>query len=249
MSAISSQSLRGQYSFSEKEIFDLCALQELAVRLYFSDSLVEELKNNDFDKIGADWKKLLPDLKSEFFAVESFGRRVMIARELVRRFKKTFALLAGAEVRADQIVSADFFKEFISSDYFLTPFKSLPHPYGLGAGYENVSKFFFWAQDRYDLRSVKMLERSTQIRSVLYLEFSFHLLSQIKHATEPWYKDLGRGIFFSELPNAKETIVAIDLDFQAKRIASDISKKLLEAGFVNLDSIETFEQTNKLKGK
>lgn len=188
----------GHFALEPARLRELAAVQKLAVQLFFCDALVEDLRRDRaavLDRHGVSERlaRALPELDSASFKAESFGRRILIARELNARFKQTFAHLSGAELRPDQIVAAPWFGAFLSSDHFFRPSRaSVPHAYGIGPGYDNVHKLWPWLVATYQLRSP---ERDPVLRELANTEFGIHLVSLVDHASDPAYEAFSRGVY------------------------------------------------------
>jgi len=178
-------------------------VQELYVRLLFSDSCREAWIENPVTvllKYGIPQRifQFFPDVNSVSFLVERHGRRVLIAREIMARFPRTLNLLFGRQVTADHFALSDVFKKFIESENFLTPVHSLPHAYGIGRGYESVSKFFLWMRrlDSLDFECPRL-----EMRKSLYIDFAVHLVTQTAHTTVFPLTLARNGVMFLEHPD------------------------------------------------
>ncbi|MGA0164585.1 MAG: hypothetical protein ACO3LE_10150, partial [Bdellovibrionota bacterium] len=175
--------------------------QEFSVRLFFSDILKEQYSQDPrrtLERYGLEdkWKDLLPDVHSEAFEAEAYGRRILIARELYHRFPKTFAQLLNVEqANPIQVMHSIFFKDFIQSQFFFLPDFSSPHPYGIGCGYESMSKFFFWLRDENSKETLHE-ESSKELKYRFYTEFGLYLLQMIPHAKDSYFDLFHKGICF-----------------------------------------------------
>lgn len=217
-------------------ITQLQAIQELYVRLFFCDLTLEKYRNNpeatlDERGISLAARQALPNVDSENFRAEIHGRRSLIARELSARYPETFAAYFGSKTKPDVLVNSTLFCEFLSSDSFLLPYDSFPHPYGIGLGYENISKFFFWAR-RQNLPT---------LHTPLRTEFSRYLLAQTKHAREVAFQVFKKGIFFE----VSSTITLMLADQRTFQLTGTIPEQLRTAGFIDLNQIQAGEQSPK----
>ncbi len=63
------------------------------------------------------------------------GRKLFVASELSPYF---------SVLKDENILENKIFNYFIISDNFFKTNYSLPHPYGIGKGFESISKFYYW---------------------------------------------------------------------------------------------------------
>lgn len=154
----------------------------------------------------------------------------MIARELFHRFPKTFRYISkNSETKPPNLLDLECFKKFIYSDYFFRANLGSPHPYGIGTGYENISKFFFWAKDvGFDLTS------DPELKFLLYSEFAIYLVQMIPHASDPYFNQFKSGITF-EL--ADGSTVAVSTNENVRRIKKNVLSLLKDKEFFDLDQL------------
>lgn len=99
-------------------------LQKLHVELYFNRSLMndfgeraEDILNENGLEISALAK--MPDVYSENFSVESYGRKYLILKEVFKRFKQFFSrYLACDEVKIEDVLESDIFVAYLESEFF-----------------------------------------------------------------------------------------------------------------------------------
>jgi hypothetical protein len=227
----------GHFALEPARVRELAAVQQLAVQLFFCDALVEDLRRDraavlDRHGVSERLSRALPAIDSASFKAESFGRRILIARELNARFKQTFAHLCGAELRPDQLVAAPWFGAFLSSDYFFRPPRaSVPHAYGIGPGYDNVNKLWPWLVATHQLRSPGC---DPVLRELANTEFGVHLVSLAHHASDDAYAAFSRGVYCT-LERKYLVIVPEPLRIGKFEIASCIDPKT--SGLCDLDAL------------
>ena len=174
---------------------------------------------------------ILPDIGSNEFTNECIGRRTLISRELQPKFSKTLESAYGIESIRD-FGSSDVFQKFLESPHFLTIEHSLPHPYGIGKGYENSSKFFLW------LRDVNLANRQ-QLRLQLHQDFSVHLIRQSPHCLAyPLIRSRKGVLFRADARNDDDDWLLVDKDLRVLRFCiQDLPTFLSSPGFF-LDRVD-----------
>jgi len=172
------------------------ALQTLFVRLLFCDETLERFRTEPA-ALAADFGLApealddLPDPDGKQMRAERHGRKMGVLSELRRNFPNTYPLLEQAP--------GFTFERFLSSDAFFDPDCALPHPHGVGQGYENSSKFFFWA------RAALGLDRPgahAQLRLMLCGDFASYLIGQYEREGFDWYRRFSSGVYWRETPGA-----------------------------------------------
>lgn len=161
---------------------ELQVIQEEYTRKIFNETYLVKSKKLLSYMESADVGKL----KSEFY-----GRRMLVAIEIMDRFKssmKEFFL-------RDDITPIDFIKDeqlssFFDSENFLKSHHCLPSPEGIGKGYENISKFYFWAMT--NIKSKEFIE-------MLKLEMASYVLSQSLGAVDNFFNKFSNGIFIESI--------------------------------------------------
>jgi hypothetical protein len=199
---------------------DLKHIQDLYVRCHFSELQVTLPKN-------------FPDPQSPGHKAEIYGRRVLICRELIQRFPKSWEKLQidSSDSRVPKAITP-----FFSSEYFFDPEFSLPSPEGLGPGYENVSKFFFWA------KATLFQAQYAEFNDLLNLEFALHLMAQREEAVDLFYCQFENGIFWRSLLPGRLSILTPNLSlyqFEAKEsgLEEKFSREFKSHGLYDLDRL------------
>ena len=182
---------------------ELVRVQRLHMRLLYDQPLAAAYAEAPDDVLRAHdlpsrWRRALPESGSEGHLAEMYGRRVLAAQELLLVYAATLAHLVPAPPATDtQIIERPWFTEFLASDVFFEPEHSLPHPTGLGRGYEGYGRFFFWARDAFALRTP---QADLQLRDDLYLDLVAYLDNAKAGASDPGWQRLSRGFFWSTKP-------------------------------------------------
>ncbi|WP_126014653.1 hypothetical protein [Sphingomonas sp. ABOLH] len=117
--------------------------------------------------------RLIPDVSSTAFQAESYGRSSLIAREVGRRFPRVARRLCDNSAELN-LANTAIFTRFLESKNFLSPGFSMPHPYGIGKGYEAVSKFYIWMRGFCRERP----DENAALINDLNIDFATHLLNQ-----------------------------------------------------------------------
>lgn len=199
--------------------------QSFLVCLYFSDELQQrcaaapEALRRELGIERALWQGM-PDVESEAFRAECRGRRILVAREVGIRYARTLECLIddlppSEPQRFACIAESELFRAFLGSEYFSSRRHSLPHPAGLGLGYELVGKFFFWVEAQFGLSGAGAPEL---LRTCAYVELGRLLVAASRTTREPYYEPLRHGLCFSQRldePGRVMLIVTADLDVQA----------------------------------
>jgi hypothetical protein len=102
------------------------------------------------------------------YQVESYGRRFLILREIYKRFERFFNCHFGRKTSIQEVMASDIFNAFITSKYFYGVEKCFPHYTGIGKGFENSSKFFFFA-----LNYVSTLEEELELYTAIAAHVHF----------------------------------------------------------------------------
>jgi len=224
----------------------LARVQELAVRLLFSGALLERYRTDPGGllaelHIAERDAQLLPRIDDDAFRAEVRGRRLMLARGLAEVFEKTATHLAGERIRPDEWLGMPFFSLFLASDWFFEPRFGLPHPSGIGPGYEMSSKFFGWLVETYDLASPS---GDGELRALAYHDFGLYLLAQRDHAHDAWYGRLAEGIAFQGDLEPGAPVVQIRVDPATRRLKTSIDDTR-SPGIGDLDEIATHQQERR----
>jgi hypothetical protein len=199
-------------------------VQSFLVRLYFSDELqrrcsaAPEALRQELGIEPALWQGV-PDVRSEAFRAECRGRRILVAREVGIRYARTLECLiddlpSSEPQRFARVAESEVFRAFLASEYFSSRRHSLPHPAGLGLGYEIVGKFFFWVDAEFGLSEPGAPEL---LRTCAHVELGRLLVAASRTTREPYYEPLRQGVCFSQRlgePGGVTLVITADLEVQ-----------------------------------
>ena len=124
------------------------------------------------------------------------------------------------------------FGDVLCPDAFYDPGAGLPHPFGSGPGYENVSKFFFSAMAAVDFAS---LPNGPQARWMFNGDFAAYLLEQYNLGADDYYQQFAQGVIWCERPGIPLPAIHMNLDRQVFRIADMAA--IVAAGAVRLETL------------
>ncbi len=170
-------------------------LQTLYVRLLFCTRTLEAYRRapgeilSQFDLPG-ETARQIPDVDAPQFAAEARGRRELVRREVDRWFTRTGE-------RPGAATEAPPFDEFLSSESFYDPRAGLPHPAGVGPGYEAVSKYFFWLRDHF---AIDRPDADIDLRSAIQMDFAQYLMDVTSRPHDPYYDRFTGGVYWPERP-------------------------------------------------
>lgn len=224
----------------------LARLQALFVRLLFCGETVAAYRDDaeallaryDLDaSVMAD----LPDATSPAFQAESRGRRTLVHREVEKSFPATRSLLAkrASRDRGDGNTDPLAIARFMSSDAFYDPSGGLPHPAGVGPGYENASKFFFWFRKA---NKIAAPGADIELRTMFYCDFAAYLMDVMTRPIHDFFRRFTGGVYWPRSPGAPlpvhlvtEKLVLLTIQDAAK------ARQLPAIGLQNLDAIRPGE--------
>lgn len=182
------------------------------------------------------WREVLPDTTSRGHRNEMHGRRVLAADDLKMVFEATLRRLGAGETTRDSILQARWFSDFLSSEAFFDPSWSLPHPMGIGRGYEGHSRFFFWARDAFHLRSP---QADLMLRDDLYLDFAACMDQRMVDAVDPDWDRFKSGFFWSQVPNAQTPCRGLDRERRVLSVdRANAREELVSLGLMDMDRLE-----------
>jgi hypothetical protein len=164
---------------------------------------------NDFE-LSADDQRLFPDITGDRFKAESHGRRVVVERSIGNIFDETQQHLAKRAAASGFSGADPTFDDFLCSDYFLDPHRGLPHSSGVGQGYENISKYFFWLREAYDLDSTGT---DVTLRTHAYSEFAIYLVTQYQRPHDPYYDQFQGGLYWVKTPGVAMPVMLLSDKF------------------------------------
>lgn len=210
-------------------------LQRLYVELLFRERLRQRWTQDQQTvlhqyRLPADAANLFPNINSREFRNECHGRRSLIALELHPQFPRTLMSVYGIECVRD-FVSSAMLSNFLESRHFLTAGHCLPHPHGLGKGYENSSKFFLWLRDVH-------FAAQQRLRLPLHQDFAAHLIRHSAHcAVEPWVR-ARKGVLFRAQAGEDSNWFLVDSGLQMRQFSvRELAALLAGPGFF-LDQVD-----------
>lgn len=173
-------------------------------------------------------RALIADITTEQFGAEAHGRRVVVERGIGRYFGSTLALLSERGTDPG-------FDDFLCSEFFLDPRHGLPHRSGVGQGYENVSKWFFWLQHEFALDRPGA---DVALRTEAYAEFAVWLIDEYKRPHDPFYDQFQGGLYWPQSPGEALPVIVLTEDYKQVTIPdAKIADQLPRIGLVDLDTL------------
>lgn len=209
-------------------------LQALHIRLLFCP-ITQERWLTEAEQVLRDFglpKGMLdriPDITTDQFKAESHGRRTLVERSVGQTFPETLKQLNAKH-------QALTFDDFICSEEFFNPKSGLPHSSGVGPGYENVSKYFFWLRDT---MSLKVLDCDIELRNKAYTEFATWLINEFKRPHDPFYDDFEGGLYWLQKPGQEKPVILLSDQFVVYTLnVPKTIEQLPQIGLTNLDELE-----------
>lgn len=192
-------------------------------------------------------KAAFPDVASPAFRAEARGRQSLVRREVEKTFPATRRLLveragrgagagaAMAEAPRDPLA----IERFLSSDAFYDPRAGLPHPAGVGPGYENASKYFFWFRKA---NRIAAPGADVELRTMFYCDIAAYLMDLMTRPVHDYFRRFTGGVYWPRSPGADlpvhvltEKLVLVTLNDAAQ------ARRLPGIGLQNLDTIRPGE--------
>lgn len=205
-------------------------LQALFVRLLFCDTTFQRYKDDSAGLAGeygiaASALAALPDAEAPQLLAERHGRKTGVMGEVKKVFAQSIALV--------QTLPEFDFDDFLCSDAFFDDASGLPHPFGVGPGYENASKFYFWARETLDFSGSP--ER-LQTRLMMNGDFAAYLIDQHERGADAYYRRFANGIFWREAATAMLPVIYMSAERHVFRIADDAGyRQMRSTGAIDLD--------------
>lgn len=216
-------------------------IQRLYVRLLFCKQYrVRYASDPDrvLQKFGltSAYRSFMPNVSTDSFLAEVNGRRIGVAREVFDQFRRTLPLLDPHITNVTSLAVSELFSDFLSSDYFFQAENSLPHPYGIGRGYENVSKFALWIKHS---RHVSSSNGDPSLRRSLYTDFGSYLVLHSRHSSEVFFSRFSSGAYWNEIHDSPASLLILTPYFRLVRVSSEsATEKVVAMGIVDLDTID-----------
>ena len=219
-------------------------LQELHVRLLFchrTRNLWRTAPEEVLSTFGleGDARGLLADIEGAQFQAEAHGRRVGVQKGVERGFPKTQKYLAAqadaAKNGPPSFEDSPGFEDFLGSDHFFDPSCGLPHSSGIGSGYENISKYFFWLRDAHRLAHP---ETDVTLRNSAYEEFATYLINQYNQPHVPYFDRFKGGLFWRREPGRELPVMLLSDKYALFTLASrETIAQLPVIGLIDLDDL------------
>lgn len=206
--------------------------QNLFVRLLFCDDTLARYKDDPQSVAKAfgldtDVIDTLPDPDGRQMRAERHGRKMAVLSEIRRNYPNGYPAL---ETRDDFTI-----ERFLSSDEFYDPAAALPHPYGVGQGYENSSKFFFWVRRVLGLDDPGV---DPQLRLMVFGDFASYLVGQASGGAHDYYRRFGQGVFWRETPGTDLPLLYMTAERHFFRYTLDAQRAELDRqGSADLDAL------------
>ena len=150
------------------------------------EEYTRKIFNEEFEIISPILTKYLKCIDIDKYRSEVYGRRILISNEISDRFKVSLKIY----FKNDSFSSKDFVEDeclslFFNSSFFIKSKYGLPAVEGIGNGYENISKFYFWALE--NVTNKDFIE-------MLQLEMSVYLIMQNESSLDTYFKRFSNGI-------------------------------------------------------
>lgn len=215
-------------------------LQALFVRLLFCQRTIDAFTEDPpavlrEHGLPASTQRMLPDPRDENFIAEIHGRRTGVIREVSTRFERTVAFFDELRRAPQAAIQPLSFNEFLSSDYFLDAGKSLPHPHGVGPGYESISKFYFWLRNTY---GTDRPDAHEPLRTAVNIDFGLYLIYLRSRPCHPYYDRFKGGVCWLKTPGqpAPLQLLTEEMVFATVENPAKI-QEILRVGIVDLDTV------------
>ena len=218
----------------------LAELQTLFVRLLFCQNTLSDYTRDaasvlEDQGLPAEARSLLPDPTSDSFLAEARGRRLRVVRDVSNQFERTAAYFETLKEAPQPGVPPLSFDAFLASDHFLDPMKSLPHPHGVGPGFESTSKFYFWMREAY---GTARPGADVALRTALNLDFAAYLMRLRERPCHPYYDRFTGGVCWSETPGTAAPAYLLSDQLVLAKVASpEKVREILRIGIVDLDTV------------
>jgi hypothetical protein len=211
-------------------------LQNLFVRLLFCDITYERYRVDrpslarDFE-IDLDTLTALPDPDAPQLIAERRGRKAGVIGEIRKTYAQSYELI--------EVLPGYSFQEFLCSDAFFDDAAGLPHPTGVGPGYESASKFFFWTRHTLNLSTLAADAPPDRLHARLMLngDFAAYLIDQHNRGADAYYQRFANGVFWRESPASQRPVILMTAQLDVFRIGDDNQFHDMLAGAADLDDL------------
>lgn len=207
-------------------------LQNLYVRILFCDETFERFRDDGpalAGEYGLDSAALaaLPQPEAPQLLAERRGRQIGVKIEVQKTFAQSYEMI--------ETLDGFDFARFLSSEAFFGDASGLPHPFGVGPGYDNASKFYFWARDNLSLDGTP---QRLQVRSMMNGDFAANLIDHHERGADPYYRRFAKGIYWRESGRAALPVIFMTPERHVFRIADDAQyAKMRSTGAIDLDNL------------
>lgn len=211
-------------------------LQNLFVRLLFCDVTYERYRADrpglarDFD-VDPGALADLPDPDAPQLVAERRGRKAGVMGEIRKTFAQSYELIEGFPEYS--------FEDFLCSDTFFDDAAGLPHPSGVGPGYECASKFFFWVRRTLNLAALAADAPPDRLQARLMLngDFAAYLIDQYNRGADSFYRRFANGIYWRESPALPRPVILMTAQLDVYRIGDRNQYRDMMAGAADLDDL------------
>jgi hypothetical protein len=209
-------------------------LQALHIRLLFcpvtqENWLSEAVTVLDAFGLPPEMQGHFPDITTDQFKAESHGRQTLVERSIGKTFPETQQHLNLAKGHPT-------FDDFICSENFFNPKSGLPHSSGVGPGYENISKYFFWLKQELGLACAGC---DIDLRHKVYIEFATWLINEYNRPHDPYYDLFEGGVYWTQNPEEDKPTILLNDDYVLYTLNDpNTIKQLPQIGLTNLDEVE-----------
>jgi hypothetical protein len=209
-------------------------LQALHIKLLFCPTtqekwLTEASKVLDAFGLPSNMQDRIPDITTDQFKAESIGRRTLVERSIGKAFPET-------KLHLETSPDSPPFNDFICSDEFFDPKSGLPHSSGVGPGYENISKYFFWLKQETKLNSA---DCDLDLRNKVYTEFATWLINEFNRPHDPYYDQFEGGLYWVQNPNENKPVILLSDEYVLYTLNDPKTiNQLPQIGLTDLDGVE-----------
>jgi hypothetical protein len=215
-------------------------LQALHIHLLFCEETRVAWRNAPADVLAAfglpaDAISLLVDPDSDQFRAEVYGRRMGVQNAVERCFATTQKYLASLRDAPRGRPPPPGFEAFLCSDAFLEPDYGLPHSSGVGVGYENVSKYFFWLRN---VAGLQQPDTDLELRNTAYGEFAAWLINEYHRPHEPYYDRFKGGLYWRRAPGEALPVMLLSDKYMLFTVSDPENvRQFPDIGLIDLDDL------------
>jgi len=110
---------------------------------------------------------------------------------------------------------------------------------GVGPGYENISKYFFWLKQELGLAHDGC---DIDLRYKVYIEFDTWLINEYNRPRDPYYDLFEGGLYWAQNPKEDKPVILLSDEFILYTLNDpNIITQLPQIGLTNLNVIEPLD--------